>query len=1106
MVEKRRVLYSSEAHFLLTGFSKMSKETLKRLAATNKYELAEFASYGDSRDPRAQNLPWKFYGNLPINQQEAQIYQSNYNENQFGLWKFEYIMEDFKPDFYIDTRDWWMQPAAIKGLTTLNKCTPIYEICVDSEPIPFQYREIFKKFKYHVAYSEYAKHIFKRDANIDVIDIISPGVDTKVHIPRDKIQIKKELRLPEDVHIIQMSARNQPRKRFDRVFESYQIFKKKFPDLARKTILHFHCYKNDVGFNFSELLKREGGLGDVLFTYACQKCGFWFIDFCLDEPTKCKRCGEKTAITANTNIGINEEDYSKIFNIATVQVQGTIADSWNLCIGEAKANKVPVIATDFAALSEQVRPGTGGLPIKVQTFYIEDKTLFKRAWFDRDDLVDKLGMVIRWAEEKDPRYEKLCNEARAFAEKYDWDIQTKKWENLLDTIPIKDRNTTWFAPIKPMPTNVGAVPSSLNDSEFVLWLYKNVLENDIMVKTSGNPTQDTGYNDWMRDLANGRTRQDIENYFRQVAFQHNVKAGVVKQKNITEILDPTDTFRIIFSLPKTAGDIIVSTAVIDSLRKKYPHASIYFATSPQYFDLVSDNPNIKAVLPYSDQILDFRQIEGIFENKPIFDISFTPFIGTQKICSFIHGGHGCNFAKFYANYCDVELGDLFVGRENFPLGIKGDYIVMHSTTNQPPKDYDRFDELMPYLNLPVVQVGGPHDKEIKGTTLDLRGKLNWKQTADVVANSKAAICVDAAIGHLAATFNIPSFVIYGGTFPSIAAPLRNTYSIEPEHRFGCLKSCHLSKCPRPSKCINNVEPEQIARKIKEVMPDLVKEVKKEEIIIRGKFNMDEYIGIAPIFVCNYQCPWCVSNMNREIFAKYQLLPPEKWIEIINKLAKENPGIPASLGTAGELSLYKGWERLINETNDEVYFRILTNLSWNVKEILPTLKKNKILEIVPSFHPTECNNFNEFVNKCKFIMENGIYLNLGMVYYPENEKEVDEYVEKFKQQGIRLRKEVFLGWIDNELYPKGAELERSNLGIQYHELMRMVGKRNKETVRCKQQKLIVSPDGLLYNCHHAFYNNLKEYTLKDYKIPKGFKTCDDFGFCNICDSSSALIKK
>ena len=39
----------------------------------------------------------------------------------------------------------------------------------------------------------------------------------------------------------------------------------------------------------------------------------------------------------------------------------------------------------------------GGIPIKVQTLYTEDKTLFRRAFFDRGDLVDKLTKVIRWA-------------------------------------------------------------------------------------------------------------------------------------------------------------------------------------------------------------------------------------------------------------------------------------------------------------------------------------------------------------------------------------------------------------------------------------------------------------------------------------------------------------------------------------------------------------------------------------------------------------------------------------------------------------------------------------------------------------------------------------
>ena len=53
----------SEASFLSSGFAVYSRELLTRLHATQKYEIAEFASYGTVNDPRDVSIKWKYYAN-----------------------------------------------------------------------------------------------------------------------------------------------------------------------------------------------------------------------------------------------------------------------------------------------------------------------------------------------------------------------------------------------------------------------------------------------------------------------------------------------------------------------------------------------------------------------------------------------------------------------------------------------------------------------------------------------------------------------------------------------------------------------------------------------------------------------------------------------------------------------------------------------------------------------------------------------------------------------------------------------------------------------------------------------------------------------------------
>ena len=152
---------------------------------------------------------------------------------------------------------------------------------------------------------------------------------------------------------------------------------------------------------------------------------------------------------------------------------------------------------------------------------------------------------------------------------------------------------------------------------------------------------------------------------------------------------------------------------------------------------------------------------------------------------------------------------------------------------------------------------------------------------------------------------MPTITIFGGTFASISKPLGDkAIAIEPTDRYGCLKPCHLSKCVKPNKCINTIEPTVIAEHIKTILPNAVKDIKINDIIFKGRYNQDKYIGMAPIFACNYSCKYCISNMNRENFLKYEMLPVEKWIEIAKNVSRENPGIPISLGTAEQ---YRDWE-------------------------------------------------------------------------------------------------------------------------------------------------------------------------------------------------------
>ena len=76
-MRKKRILFCSEATFLNTGYATYTREILNYLHSTGKYELAEMAAYGERNDPRATDIPWKYYGVVPNQNSERQILRRN---------------------------------------------------------------------------------------------------------------------------------------------------------------------------------------------------------------------------------------------------------------------------------------------------------------------------------------------------------------------------------------------------------------------------------------------------------------------------------------------------------------------------------------------------------------------------------------------------------------------------------------------------------------------------------------------------------------------------------------------------------------------------------------------------------------------------------------------------------------------------------------------------------------------------------------------------------------------------------------------------------------------------------------------------------------------
>ena len=89
-------------------------------------------------------------------------------------------------------------------------------------------------------------------------------------------------------------------------------------------------------------------------------------------------------------------------------------------------------------------------------------------------------------------------------------------------------------------------------------------------------------------------------------------------------------------MPQSIGDIYMCTSLLKNIKELYPKYNIYFATKPEYFEILDGNPYVHKVIPYSESLDNLPAMEGQGNHKGFFEIAFLPFIGTQRMLNYMH--------------------------------------------------------------------------------------------------------------------------------------------------------------------------------------------------------------------------------------------------------------------------------------------------------------------------------------------------------------------------------------------------------------------------------------------------------------------------------------
>lgn len=233
--------------------------------------------------------------------------------------------------------------------------------------------------------------------------------------------------------------------------------------------------------------------------------------------------------------------------------------------------------------------------------------------------------------------------------------------------------------------------------------------------------------------------------------------------------------------------------------------------------------------------------------------------------------------------------------------------------------------------------------------------------------------------------------------------------------------------------------------------------------------------------CNLRCPYCVNEQMGETFKRYELIPPEKWAEAINREGRH------VVFTGGEPFLYPRLDELINAINPELRIRIYTNLCLDVLE---TLKKiNRQSHFFVSWHPRKGADKSRFLANLRYILEAPhLTTDIHAIDAEETRELLAEDMEYFRSQGI-----VPVMDSDQRVFEGSGQDSLSN-------------------AFCCRRIFLIAPDGTRYQCVSRLMrrvqpmeNFLREPLGPDHNIDM----CEEFGNCAPCDclgeTAMAVIK-
>jgi len=427
----KRIIIGGDTSTANSGFAVYKRNLLKGLMDSGLFESVAEVGFGGDISQR-DKVPWKYYPtNVPPTDPRFKEFNSN-PFNEYGVWRWDKICLHYKPTHVVSSADPWQ--FAHEQTSPLRQYYHwMISPTVDSLPQRTDFLQIIAQADSVYTYTDWAKR-YLREQNIPAIDSIGMGIDPNVMKPLDKVALRRKYNLPEDAIIFGFVARNQMRKRFPDIIESFALYLKKAPeDVAKRSRLLLHTSFVDQGWNLIPILLEHNVINKVLFTYHCRKTnGIFFSTF------KGERCysplgKDVSAFSPNVIFSPSDVLLNEVYNVMDYYVQPCTCEGLGYPQIEAAASNIPIMATDYSAMAELVREFSG-TPVKPAALTVEHNIDAKRATQDIELWADvMLDHALR---------KPVVNSRAVVLQKYTWQHIIDKWVQALDKSEMPKKNWT----------------------------------------------------------------------------------------------------------------------------------------------------------------------------------------------------------------------------------------------------------------------------------------------------------------------------------------------------------------------------------------------------------------------------------------------------------------------------------------------------------------------------------------------------------------------------------------------------------------------------------------------------------------------------------------